>query len=47
MTAAKLFTVLLVEDDRIRAAGVSDYIIKDMDLKFLERLPIATLAAVG
>ncbi len=33
-------------EERMRAAGVSDYIVKDMDLKFLDRLPIAALAAV-
>ncbi len=35
-----------VVEEQMRAAGVFDYIIKDMDLKFLGRLPIAALAAV-
>ncbi len=35
-----------VVEERMRAAGVFDYIIKDTDLKFLDRLPITALAAV-
>ncbi len=35
-----------VVEERMRAAGVFDYIIKDMDMRFLDRLPIAALAAV-
>ncbi|MEM7582188.1 MAG: response regulator [Acidobacteriota bacterium] len=32
--------------DRLRQAGISDYIIKDMDLSFLEALPVAARAAI-
>ena len=35
-----------VVEERMRAAGVSDYIVKDLELNFLDRLPIAALAAV-
>ena len=32
---------------RMRAAGVSDYIVKDMNLTFLDNLPQAAQAAMG
>ncbi len=35
-----------VVEERMRTAGVFDYIIKDLALKFLDRLPITALAAV-